>query len=99
MNKKLNENKRNINKKPKKEKAEYIPSVGRAYAFYFLGCFMGSISPVVSLGIIWLFDIQSSVIIAIVIVVPLLASVIFTFVAPYKLGSRKVKPGKNKNEK
>ena len=98
MNKKLNESKENIRKKSKKDNAEYQYSIGKHYALYFLGCFMGVISPVVSLGIIWLFDIQSPVLSRIIFFILIIRSIIFTIVAPFKLSYRKVKPKKNKNE-
>ncbi|MBP3760577.1 MAG: hypothetical protein J6I55_03755 [Ruminococcus sp.] len=92
MKEKLNENKKN----PEKQNAGKEYSIARHYAMYFLGCFFQVISPVASVGIIWLFDIESSVLTAVIFIVPILSSVIFTFIAPRKLCYRKIK---NKNGK
>ena len=54
MKEKLNENKKN----PEKQNAGKEYSIARHYAMYFLGCFFQVISPVASVGIIWLFDIE-----------------------------------------
>ena len=92
MQEKLNENKKNSEKQ--KVRKEY--SIARQYALYFLGCFFGVVSPVAGISIIWFFDVESPFLIAVIMVVPILSSVIFTIIAPHKLCYRKLK---NKNGK